>query len=209
MGALTAPHSASHPKSNHRSGLEKSCNRSDCAAPGNTKFVESGYHLLVILFTKISGSLRILTQVLPHNTIDNTSIHIQILTFVCPWPTYDMGKEQAAQCSWAPLKSMYWGAHRLVKVNFIIYSDPSFEVRQTHFHSVAKHFELFLKCLTSTTKIAKMGIFGKTSGHIPHSSFLFALSVVQVESNSFQKGSEIGTLSNNSSPWRDKAEEEN
>lgn len=101
MGAFRTPHSACHLKSNHRSGLQKSCNSSNLAAPGNTKFMGSGYHLLVILFTKISGSLRILAQVLPHNTIDNTNIYIQMAAFI--FPDQHMTWEKNRQLSRAEL----------------------------------------------------------------------------------------------------------
>lgn len=176
IGTLTTPHSKhsnSHLKPNNRNGLQKSCNSSDLAAPGNAKFIESGYHFLVI-FTKISGSLKILKQVLPHNTIDNTSIHIQMETFVFPSPTRGKGKEWAAQ----------WVTEKLIGLSNLILSSiltPALRWGKHISHSVAKHFELFLKYLTSTTKIAKMGylvgIFGQNTR--PHlTAFSCLLSVL-------------------------------
>lgn len=77
---------------------------------------------------KYSGSLETLAQVLAHNTYrehkysyPNRNFHTTSSSHVFPCPQHDKVKDQAVQ---GALRRTYVG-----KVNFIIFSDPSFRVR--------------------------------------------------------------------------------
>lgn len=154
MRALTTPHSVSLPRSNHRSGLQKSYN-SELSAPGKAKFVESGYHLLVVLFTKIFRQPQETHTSLAPQHYRQHKYAYPNGKFWFPMTNTWQGKRSSSSAS----TEEHVGLGKLVLSSI---PTPSLRWGKHISHSTAKHFELFLKCLTSSTKIAKMGVFGGT-----------------------------------------------